>query len=283
MLIDGATGTLLGERGVETRGPLFSAQALLDDWGLELLREIHREYAEAGAQLVTAATFRTNPRKAGTRWREMTSLAVKAAKSAGVKVAGSMAPVEDCYRPELRPGVDVALREHARMAQALAEEGCDVLLVETVCSSEEGLVAVDAARATGLPVWVSALAMPDGRMRDGTDLLHFFDDARIAGASAALINCVPCDGVDLGLRAAALSGLPYGGYAHIGNIDPASGWIYSAMLSPREYALRAKRWIDRGASVIGGCCGTTPSHIEELGKISPPHTLAGLPLRSPAR
>jgi S-methylmethionine-dependent homocysteine/selenocysteine methylase len=269
MLIDGATGTLLGERGVNTRGPLFSAQALLDARGLELLREVHREYADAGAQLVTANTFRTNPRKAGARWRELTSLAVKSARTAGVRVAGSIAPVEDCYRPDLRPPRAVALAEHAQLAQALAASGCDVLLVETVCSFDEGLAAVEAAAATGLPVWVSAMAMPDGRMRDGGDLARFFVDARAAGASAALINCVPCDGVDLGLGAAEQSGLPFGGYAHMGEVDPESGWPATPVLPPEEYARRAQRWIDRGATTVGGCCGTTPAHIAALRNISP--------------
>src|SRR5439155_152146 len=81
--------------------------------------------------------------------------------------------------------------------------GCDLLLVETVVAADEGLVAVRAAVETGLPVWVAALAMANGSMRNGDDLGAFFRDARRAGAQAALINCVPCDGVDAGLGAAA--------------------------------------------------------------------------------
>src|SRR4051812_6239209 len=149
--IDGATGTELGRRGVDTRTRLFSAAALLDDRGIEALRAVHDEYARAGAQVITANTFRTNPRKAGVRWRELTGLAVRIARASGALVAGSMAPVEDCYRPDLRPAPDVALREHREMARALADEGCDLLLVETVAAADEGLAAVRAAVETGLP------------------------------------------------------------------------------------------------------------------------------------
>ena len=101
-------------------------------------------------------------------------------------------------------------------------------------AADEGLVAVRAAVETGLPVWVAALAMPSGSMRNGDDLGAFFRDARGAGAQAALINCVPCDGVDAGLGAAAGSGLPFGAYAHMGDVDPEAGWPPTPILSPGE-------------------------------------------------
>jgi S-methylmethionine-dependent homocysteine/selenocysteine methylase len=269
VIIDGATGTLLGARGFDTGGTLFGGAALLDDEGLRCLRGVHRDYAQAGAEMVTANTFRTNPRKAKGRWRELTSRAVQAAREAGVLVAGSMAPVEDCYLPELRPAMEVARAEHREMADALLVEGCDLLLVETICAFDEGLVAVEAAAATGLPVWAAAMAMPDGRMRDGGDLRAFFREARARGASAALVNCVPCDGVDAGLAAALESGLPCGGYAHMGEVDAESGWPPAPLLTPAGYAVRASRWLARGASIVGGCCGTTPAHIQALTAISP--------------
>ena len=266
--LDGATGTELGRRGVETRGRLFSGQALLDLHGIETLRGVHRDYAQAGAQVITANTFRTNPRKAGARWRELTGLAVRIARETGALVAGSIAPVEDCYRADLRPPPDVALREHRELAHALADAGCDLLLVETVAAADEGLAAVEAAVETGLPVWASAMAMPDGRMRSGDDLGAFFRDARAAGARAALINCVPCDGVDAGLPAAERSGLPFGAYAHMGEVDPQAGWPPTPILSPSDYAVRAARWLERGAVIVGGCCGTTPAHIAAIARLS---------------
>jgi S-methylmethionine-dependent homocysteine/selenocysteine methylase len=269
IVLDGATGTELGRRGVDTRGALFSAEALLSPEGIEALRQVHRDYVRAGAQVITADTFRTNPRKAGDRWREMTALAVRIARESGAVVAGSMAPVEDCYRSDLRPSLEVTLREHRQLAGSLAEAGCDLLLVETVVAADEGLAAVEAASATGLPVWVAALAMPDGRMRSGDDLRAFFRAARSAGACAALINCVPPDGVDVGLDAAAASGLPFGAYAHMGEVDAAAGWPATPVLEPGEYARRAAAWVARGAIIVGGCCGTTPAHIAAAGRLSP--------------
>src|SRR5207237_10801128 len=104
----GATGTELGRRGVDTRGSLFSAAALLSEQGIAALRAVHAAYVQAGAQVITANTFRTNPRKAGGRWRELTRLAVRIARERGAKVAGSIVPVEECYQMDLRPSPQLA-------------------------------------------------------------------------------------------------------------------------------------------------------------------------------
>jgi S-methylmethionine-dependent homocysteine/selenocysteine methylase len=281
IVLDGATGTELGRRGVDTRTDLFSARALLDDKGVQALRAVHRDYLRAGAQVITANTFRTNPRKAGPRWRELTERAVRVAReeadAAGAAVAGSLAPVEDCYLPEVRPPPDVALREHLELARALA--GCDLLLVETVAAADEGLAAVEAAASTGLPVWVAAMVLPSGAMKSGDDPHAFFKAARDRGAVAALINCVPPAGVDLGLDAARDSGLPFGAYAHMGEVDPDAGWPATKVLSPQEYAARAAGWLERGATILGGCCGTTPDHIGALARISPVRHDPGQPGR----
>jgi S-methylmethionine-dependent homocysteine/selenocysteine methylase len=277
VLLDGATGTELGRRGVDTTTKLFSAAALLTGRGRALLHEVHTEYLEAGAQVITANTFRTNRRAAGPRFARLADEAVRIARAAaapfGARVAGSMAPVADCYRPELRPPVEIARTEHAEHAQVLRDAGCDLLLVETVAAADEGLAAVAAAAATGLPVWVSAMAAPGAggqaiSMLSGDDLAAFFAAARELGAAAALINCVPCDGVDLALAAAASCGLPFGAYAHMGEIDPASGWPSTQVLSPAGYRARVERWLERGATIAGGCCGTTAAHIRALAPLS---------------
>ena len=279
-LLDGAVGTELARRGVPTRGGLFSAAALLDERGRAALRDVHRDYVDAGAEVITAATFRTNRRAlaaAGleSRFPELARLAVREAREAGGKrarVAGSMAPLEDCYRPDLRPVPAQASREHLEHARALAGAGCDLLLVETVAAADEGLAAVAAAAATGLPVWVAVMATPGGTMLDGSDLGSFFRRAVAAGAGAALVNCTPPDGVDLALGAAASVGVPFGAYAHLGEVDPAVPWGNAPELSPDEYVRRALRWIERGATIVGGCCGTRPAHIRALSQ-----ALSGVP------
>jgi S-methylmethionine-dependent homocysteine/selenocysteine methylase len=276
VILDGAVGTELGLRGIDTRSPLFSAKALLDDRGRRVLRELHAEYLRAGADIITAATFRTNHRALdaagqGSRFPELAQIAVAEAIAARDQhgsglVAGSMAPLADCYRPEARPPPELAFMEHLEHARVLAMAGCDLLLVETIASGEEGIAAVEAASSTGLPVCAAVQIAPEGKLLDGSDPREFFTAAVAAGAGVVLLNCMPPDGIDSMLDLAKNAGVPFGAYAHVGEIDPAVRWQPSPPLDPETYAGRAARWIAQGATMIGGCCGTSPAHVAALAR-----------------
>jgi len=173
LLLDGATGTELERRGARCEGPLWSARALLDDPAMIL--RIHRDYVAAGAEILTANTFRTQARtlargNLGERAAELTQIAIELARSAighAGFVAGSMPTLEDCWQPGLVPD-DVALaREHPEHAANLARAGADLLLIETMNSVREACAAVRAAKATGLPVWVSFACDDAARLLSG--------------------------------------------------------------------------------------------------------------------
>jgi len=286
VILDGATGTELGHRGLDTRSPFFSSAALLTAEGRRLLRELHLEYLRAGADVITAATFRTNRRALeaageGNRFPELAEAAVAEARAARDEhgsglVAGSLAPLEDCYQPEKRPAAEAMFAEHLEHARALAMAGCDLLLVETIASGEEGITAVEAASSMGLPVCASIQLTPEGKLLDGSDPRVFFGAAVSAGAGDVLLNCIPPDGIDAFLEIAGSANVPFGAYAHMGEVDPAVRWPRSPVLDPGAYADRAARWIERGATMIGGCCGTTPAHVAALarrfGRAAPPAT-----------
>jgi S-methylmethionine-dependent homocysteine/selenocysteine methylase len=286
VILDGAVGTELGRRGIDTRSPLFSSAALLDEKGKRTLRELHLEYLRAGAGVITAATFRTNRRALdaaaqGERFPELALTAVAIARSARDEhgaglVAGSMAPVADCYRPEARPPPDLAFSEHLEHARVLAAAGCDLLLVETISSGEEGMAAVEAASATGLPVCAAAQVAPDGKLLDGSDPRAFFAAVAEAGAGAVLLNCMPPDGIDAMLELLTQAAVPFGAYAHLGEVDAAVRWPPSPPLAPAAYAQRVARWIERGATMVGGCCGTTPAHIAAVAQVAARKGLASL-------
>jgi S-methylmethionine-dependent homocysteine/selenocysteine methylase len=136
-LLDGPLGTELERRGLPLPAPAWSARAVFER--PDLLSAIHADYAAAGADVHTAATFRTTARALrGTpwegRWEEGVQRAVALCReaAAGGRVAGSIAPLEDCFSPELTPDDASLRREHAQLAAALAKAGCDLLLVETM-------------------------------------------------------------------------------------------------------------------------------------------------------
>jgi S-methylmethionine-dependent homocysteine/selenocysteine methylase len=274
LLLDGATGTELERRGAKSTLPLWSAHALVE--APDLVERIHRDYVDAGADVVTANTFRTQARTLGRgglgdRAGELTALAVALARRAAgrasgrrVWVAGSMPPLEDCYRPDLVPDDASLAREHGEHARHLAHAGADLLLVETMNSAREAAAAARAARATGLPLWVSFACDGAGRLLSGEPLAGGL--AAVAPWDPELVgaNCLPPGEADAVLPALAAAGLPFGVYANLGRPRDDGSFARTDESSPVEFAAHARRWIAAGARAVGGCCGTTPLHIEAI-------------------
>src|ERR1700674_3522955 len=105
VVLDGPMGTELAHRGVALPAPAWSAIAL--DVAPDLVAAVHRDYVAAAATVHTANTLRTKRRCVGPRWEELARRAVRIAREAvgELRVAGSLAPLEDCYRPDLSPGL----------------------------------------------------------------------------------------------------------------------------------------------------------------------------------
>jgi len=275
LLLDSAMGTELARRGSKTVLPLWSAWALLET--PETVLAIHRAELSAGAEVLTANTFRTHRRsleKSGFRERaaELTARAValarRAASRAGreVLVAGSLAPLEDCYRPELAPDDAALASEHAAQAQALAVAGADVILAETHNSVRELAAATRAAAATGLPVVTSFVTDGGGRLLSGESIEDAARAAVGAGADAVAVNCVPGRRLapDLARVASALQGKPLGAWGNLGPPTDENETRFEAEIPPEDYAALAREWIALGARLVGGCCGTTAAHTAAM-------------------
>jgi S-methylmethionine-dependent homocysteine/selenocysteine methylase len=282
LVLDGALGTELHRRGVDTGLPLWSARVLLD--APVVLLQIHNDHLDAGADIITANTWRTTARtfrRGGLpdHSEELTHQAISLATQARethpgrmVLIAGSMGPLEDCYRPDLVPA-DTALRtEHTEHARRLADGGVDILMLETFGTVREARIACEAALATGKEVIISFLCRGDGRLYDGSslkDAVAATADLPVAGLS---INCAPAR--SLGRLIAELRGhadtLRTGSppciaaYGNVGREGAELEHEFVTTVAPDEYGVLATEWIDRGARIIGGCCGTTPAHIAAI-------------------
>jgi S-methylmethionine-dependent homocysteine/selenocysteine methylase len=278
-ILDGPMGTELDRRGVPTPLPLWSAGA--NTSAGEVVLAIHRDYAQAGATLHTTNTFRTKRRTVGSAWRELASLAVahaRAAASREHRVLGSIAPLEDCYRPDLSPADrdPAACRaEHAELAEHLASSGVDVLLVETFPHAREALLAVEASLATGRETWLALTPGPEGTLLSPSALADCAAEAARLGVRALLVNCVASERaqafVDALAPVALGAGVPFGVYANAGHVDDAVGWR-ALDDDPRRaadrYAATARGWIASGATILGSCCGTGVPHIEALAALA---------------
>ena len=252
-----------------TPAPLWSAHALRA--APDVLKEIHAAYALAGATVHTAATFRTQRRAAGEAWEQLARLAVSIAREAVPtthRVAGSIAPLEDCYHPERSPSQPGP--EHAELATVLVDAGCDLLLCETFAHVGEAVAATQASAGRGLPVWTALTAgyradlLTPKQAAEGA--LRLVD----AGADAVLINCPPA--VETLCYVDALVGavgqqVTVGAYANAGDAGDGMGWTDDPTRQTEgaeRYAALARRWHDAGAHIIGSCCGTGPATIAAL-------------------
>ena len=273
VILDGPLGSELLARGIPTPLPGWSAHAIEE--APDVVRAIHADYAAAGATVHTTNTFRTRALVFPDRWRDLARAAARLTREAipaGHRVAGSIAPLEDCYRPDLSPAdanPTSTRAEHKRLARVLADAGCDLLLCETFPHIGEGLLAVEAAIGTGLPTWASFTAGPDANLLTPGEIAAAGREAVARGASAVLVNCVPARGMldyVRALREALDDATPIGCYANAGHPDEKMGWT-SEPGAPQRYAELASTWIEAGASVIGGCCGTGADHVAALARL----------------
>jgi S-methylmethionine-dependent homocysteine/selenocysteine methylase len=279
--LDGGVATELEHAGVRMGAPWWTTAALLNEDKRRVLRAVHAEYLGAGAQLVTANTFRCNLRalrgvgldKAGYAW--MVQAAVGVARAAcndaangKTLIAGSMAPVEDCYRPDLVPPDEDLRAEHGWLATEMLRAGVDLVLIETMNTLREARIALGQVLAAGGRAWVSFVCAEGGRLLSGEPLPDAARAVEADGAEAVLVNCTPLAQTEQCLRElAAVCRGPIGAYPNVEHRAASSGngGPLPVEVGPEEFADTLGRWHDEfGATLLGGCCGTRPAHIAAL-------------------
>ena len=286
VLLDGPTGTELQRRGFDTHLPLWSARALME--APDIVEAIHLEYIEAGAHLITANSFRTNRRvieRAGypvQKAKELTHYSVNIAQQARklaeiseVLIAGSDAPVEDCYSPDLVPTDNELYEEHEEHISWLVEAGVDLVLIETMNTLREARIAAEAAAKVDVPFMVSLVTDPTGeQMLSGESLREAAVEVSCYNPVAILTNCSAPRAV---LRATEIlaelhktttASWQFGGYPNSGEPDPVLGWEFVHMVPIDRFVEVGRNMIEAGAKVIGSCCGTTPEYTEALQELT---------------
>ena len=270
LLLDGAMGTLLYSRGVPQR-------QCLDELVLtrpELVSTIHREYIEAGADVIETNTFGANrfrlaeyglEKLAGRLNRKAAQLAREARETSGkdVLIGGSIGPLGPTGRITNRPHPGIARAAFREQIEGLLEGGADIFILETFDSLETILLAIEEARrASDLPV-IAQMTFSEG--------MALIDGSTPESATAALIEArVDAVGVNCGtgplvcLEALVRTGPPSGTVAR--SIVPNAGlpqriegqFVYSA--GPEYFGDMVPQMVAAGARIVGGCCGTTPQH-----------------------
>ncbi len=270
-------GSELLRRGVTSATTLWGVGALVHD--PKAVRSVHEDYVACGCDVLTAATFRVAPYSlqrfsryptAEELAKQAVSLARHAARSAAkpVLVFASMTTLEDCYRPDLVPDPETLEREHRRTAEVLATAKPDGLLLETFNTIGEALVACRAATATGLPVVVSFACQSGGRLLSGEPAGQAAKAVSLPGVVAVGVNCTRlADLLPALIAMAVATDLPLVAYGNNGWFDEQSPHLAAPRVSPDRYARCVLGCVAAGARLVGGCCGTTPEDIAQLGEL----------------
>jgi methionine synthase I (cobalamin-dependent)/5,10-methylenetetrahydrofolate reductase len=272
VVADGAMGTYLSSKGVEAGRCLEELNASRPD----VVAAVHAEYLAAGARLLETNSFAANGVKLSRfnlegRVGELNARAAGIAREvagAGAFVAGSVGPLGAVLEPFGYLTEDDARRLFREQMAGLLEGGVDLAAVETMSSLAEAEIALAVWRElTDLPAVVSLTVLPDGMTKFGDDVVGAFKSFVAAGADVVGLNCNlgPKETYDIVAErvlaeppSAAtwyLSVMPNAGYpANVGGRA-----VFGA--TPEYFGEYAPLFVELGANVVGGCCGTTPRHI----------------------
>src|SRR5882757_5230741 len=272
VLCDGAMGTLLYAKGIFINRSYDELNLSQPD----LIRAIHHDYLQAGAEIIETNTFGANSfrlarHSLADKVRDINlsgaRLAREAAKSFDVWVAGSVGPLGTRIEPLGKTSFEEAREAFRNQIEALAESGVDLLMLETFGYLEEVHQAMLAAQDVGakLPLIVQVTIDEDGNCLDGSDPETFAPRLEEWGADIIGCNCSvgPVAMLDAIERVRAATSLPLAAQPNAGIPRAVEGRnIY--LCSPEYMASYARKFVAAGARIVGGCCGTTPEHIRVM-------------------
>ena len=283
-ILDGSMGAELIERGHTPRTGLWSAKALLDV--PEAVVQVHDDYIAAGASVITTNSYSTIPSylaKAdmAESYLALTEVAAKLARqsadaaSSPVRVAGCLPPLDESYRHDLVPA-DVESREiYSELVKVLLPY-TDLYLCETMSCAREAANASYAARRfdPDKPLWVAWTLheTPGMGLRSEESLQQALQAVMPFEPDAFLFNCTSPSAICAGIETlSALTDKPIGAYPNSYHVP--AGWtldndkpVEHRDMTKEDFIAFAHECQDKGASIIGGCCGIGPSHIDAMVK-----------------
>lgn len=283
-------GEELADRGFSTRDGLWSARALVDH--PDAVTALHKEYLSAGAVIITTNTYSTIPSyldKAGMghRVREFATLAGSLARKAldefGIsnssRIAGCLPPLDESYRPDLVPAAHESIPIYRELIDSLAPS-VDLFLAETMSSIDEAQHVAEALRSLADSEgfdWIVSFTLDDRdgtKLRSGEAVIDAVQTLSKQDPIAILFNCTTprsiLDGIGCAHKVATCR---VGGYPNRfkpvpedWTLDDDQEIIRDAGLTPETFVDWSNRFVEAGATYLGGCCGIGPSYIRALAR-----------------
>ena len=270
LVCDGAMGTMLYARGIFLNRSFDELNLTQPD----LVAEVHQAYARAGADVIETNTFGANRVKLAAfgladRVHAINLQGARIARHAArdqIYVAGAIGPLGIRVEPWGKTGVDEAEEMFREQARALVEGGVDLFVLETFRDVNEIGAAIRAVRSLGnLPVVAQITTEEDGNSLDGVAPESFVPDLEARGADVVGLNCSvgPAAMLETLERMARVAHGRLAAQPNAGKPREIEGRnLY--LCSPDYMASYARRFINTGVRLVGGCCGTTPDHIRAI-------------------
>jgi len=274
LILDGAVGTQLDKYNVSLQLPIWSANANI--YFPEIVTKIHKEYISAGADIITTNTFRSTPytyRKAGLSEIKALSYAKNSFFKAfdcahhaiknNIKIAGSITSVEDCYSPKKFPGKMAAQDTYGQLIEWFGQCEIDIIIFETMGNICEIKIALDSVISIDKPIWISLIMKNKDTLLDGTSIEKTLNLIDSYDTDLLLINC---NNIDLSIQIFksiySIRKLDLGLYPNLGFKEYNNS--LSDIIDDYKLELYIKSILNLKPSVVGLCCGSSPSHIKLL-------------------
>jgi S-methylmethionine-dependent homocysteine/selenocysteine methylase len=284
-LLDGGVGQEIYKRAGKPHSPMWSAKVMMDN--PEIVKEVHQDFIKAGASIITINSYTCTPtrleRDSQVQLFEKLQLqALNIASGArdelgltaeDVSIAGCLPPLIGSYTVDARAFSE--LKSEYEQIVAIQAPVVDLFLIETISNVKEAKAAVEAALQVGKPVWLS-LTLSDTnpyQLRSGETIDEALNSLKMYPLGALLFNCSFPETIDQGLLSLKHLDMHFGGYGNaFTSINPLKPGGTADLLSAREdmnekkYALHVMDWVQKAATVIGGCCEVGPSYINYIHK-----------------
>ncbi len=268
LLLDGAMGSYLQQNGFETDEVLWTSKLNLSN--PEAICSVHEQYIEAGANIITTNTFRTNPSalsKAGIKdssvfLNEAVRIAKKASEGKKVFVAGSNAPAEDCYQKERTLSKKELEINHYKHIDLLIDSSVDFILNETQSHFDEINIICDYCDKHGIAYLMSLYIEESGHLLSGETLESIVSLLKDSNVLAIGINCISPK-IFFEVIGSIKMNDSWGFYLNCGS-GQREDKIIECGVQPDEYLNTVKKSVQYSPSFIGSCCGSSPAHTKKI-------------------
>ena len=271
LILDGAMGSLIQQKGFESGGASWMTE--VNERHPEIIIEIHKQYIEAGANIITTNTFRTNPAafdKSGAidvseYVKNAVNLAKESVANSSVYIAGSNPPAEDCYQPERLINNEILKLNHHNHIDLLIDNGVDFILNETFSHLDEIMLVCEYCYSENIPYIICLYLTDELRLLSGETLKDTLDLIKEHHPIAIGLNCISLEHFEKTFKYMDVN-YNWGFYLNCGFDEHHVNEI-KCRVSPEIYGEIVKKYLEYQSSIIGACCGSSPEHIIAIKRI----------------